>query len=223
MCPADRIQFCNERQISLEERVLVDMVSTPACIRNSDGDFITYNAKFYEEIIQLTNIKEWLYSLPVQVATALVRKELDAMSLPSSIFKIKHVNINGKFWCVQFLPLINNDKVSVLWLFFNDYLNAEITFSNNLYSKVSHEKIMAFKKWSTKIQWKVFILHCHGFKHGSISSLLSIKNGVSRNAVTEINKFFGVNSKHQLLMLFHGSGMYDLFLKELYGILWGWK
>ncbi|EEE7595310.1 conjugal transfer protein TrbJ, partial [Salmonella enterica subsp. enterica serovar Teshie] len=104
MCPADRSQFCTERQISLEERVLVDMVSTPACIRNSDGDFITYNAKFYEEIIPLADIKEWLYSLPVQVATALVRKELDAMSLPSSIFKIKHVNINGKFWCVQFLP-----------------------------------------------------------------------------------------------------------------------
>ncbi|EJK0715200.1 conjugal transfer protein TrbJ [Salmonella enterica] len=218
MYPTDRSQLNSERQTYLDGRNLVDMISTPACIRNSEGDFITCNVKFHEEIIQRSDVKNWIYSLPVQISTELVRKELDAMSLSSSIFKIKNVNLNGKFWCVQFLPLLFGNKLNVLWLFFNDCLNIKKEFNNNIYSKENHEKIIAFKQWATRTQWRVFLLYSYGFKHESISSLLSIKEGVSRNSITELNKFFGSNSKYNLLMIFHTSGMYDLFLKELYDI-----
>ncbi|EDI5504423.1 conjugal transfer protein TraJ, partial [Salmonella enterica subsp. enterica serovar Enteritidis] len=59
--------------------------------------------------------------------------------------------------------------------------------------------MIAFKQWATRTQWRVFLLYSYGFKHESISSLLSIKEGVSRNSITEVNKFFGSNSKYNLL------------------------
>ncbi|HHX8056087.1 TPA: conjugal transfer transcriptional regulator TraJ, partial [Escherichia coli] len=72
---------------------------------------------------------------------------------------------------------------------------------------------------STEIQWKVFILYLFGFCHESIASILSITNGSSRNAISEVYKFFGIRSKHHLLMLFHTNGMHSLFLDELCFIL----
>lgn len=91
--------------------------SIPACVRNTNGDFIGYNEKFSKEFIGSLDIKEWFYSLPVQVATSFLREELDAMSLPSSMNKIQSVAIGDKLWLVQFIPLIYGEVVNVLWLF----------------------------------------------------------------------------------------------------------
>ena len=79
--------------------------------------------------------------------------------------------------------------------------------------------MLEFKNKSTEIQWKVFILYSFGFCHESIASILSITNGSSRNVISEVYKFFGIRSKHHLLMLFHTSGMHSLFLDELCFIL----
>nr|WP_246863344.1 hypothetical protein [Klebsiella pneumoniae]UPG33591.1 hypothetical protein KJR71_000390 [Klebsiella pneumoniae] len=66
-----------------------------------------------KEFIGSLDIKEWFYSLPVQVATSFLREELDAMSLPSSMNKIQSVAIGDKLWLVQFIPLIYGEVVNV--------------------------------------------------------------------------------------------------------------
>ncbi|MEW3229414.1 hypothetical protein MZT69_25485 [Escherichia coli] len=118
MYPTDRRQLNTERQIYLDKQSFVDVFSIPACVRNTNGDFIGYNEKFSKEFIGSLDIKEWFYSLPVQVATSFLREELDAMSLPSSMNKIQSVAIGDKLWLVQFIPLIYGEVVNVLWLFF---------------------------------------------------------------------------------------------------------
>ncbi|MFP2102310.1 conjugal transfer protein TrbJ, partial [Escherichia coli] len=102
MYPTDRRQLNTERQIYLDKQSFVDVFSIPACVRNTNGDFIGYNEKFSKEFIGSLDIKEWFYSLPVQVATSFLREELDAMSLPSSMNKIQSVAIGDKLWLVQF-------------------------------------------------------------------------------------------------------------------------
>ena len=124
MYPTDPRQLNTERQIYLDKQFFVDVFSIPACVRNTNGDFIGYNEKFSKEFIGSLDIKEWFYSLPVQVATSFLREELDAMSLPSSMNKIQSVAIGDKLWLVQFIPLIYGEVVNVLWLF--------LSFSNAL-------------------------------------------------------------------------------------------
>ena len=48
--------------------------------------------KFLKKLGSL-DIKEWFYSLPVQIDASFLREELDAMSLPSSMNKIQSVAI----------------------------------------------------------------------------------------------------------------------------------
>ena len=79
MYPTDPRQLNTERQIYLDKQFFVDVFSIPACVRNTNGDFIGYNEKFSKEFIGSLDIKEWFYSLPVQVATSFLREELDAM------------------------------------------------------------------------------------------------------------------------------------------------
>ncbi|EBT2496011.1 conjugal transfer transcriptional regulator TraJ [Escherichia coli] len=215
MYPADRRQLNTERQIYLDQQFLVDIFSIPACIRNTNGDFVGYNANFSKEFIRTIDIKEWFYSLPVQVATLLLREELDAMSLPSTMNKVQRVTIGDKLWLVQFLPLTYGETVNVLWLFFRENFNVIVESRRGLLSNITKNRILEFKNKSTEIQWKVFILYSFGFCHESIASLLSITNGSSRNAISEAYKFFGIRSKHHLLMFFHASGMHGLFLDEL--------
>ncbi|ECV2306913.1 conjugal transfer protein TraJ [Salmonella enterica subsp. enterica serovar Javiana] len=79
--------------------------------------------------------------------------------------------------------------------------------------------MLSFKKKATKTQWKVFLLYVYGFKHSSISEFLLIENGVSRNIVLEINKFFNVGSKHSLQVLFYNSKFSDDYLIDLRKII----
>ncbi|HAW3343579.1 TPA: conjugal transfer transcriptional regulator TraJ [Escherichia coli] len=219
MYPADRRQLNTERQIYLEQQFFVDIFPIPACIRNTNGDFVSYNTNFSKEFIRTIDIKEWFYSLPVQVATSFLREELDAMSLPSSMNKIQNVTIGDKLWLVQFIPLMYGEVVNVLWLFFCKNSNMILDSCRGLLSNITNNRILEFKNKSTEIQWKVFILYSFGFCHESIASLLSITNGTSRNAISEVYNFFGIRSKHNLLMIFHTSGMHSLFLDELFFIL----
>ncbi|EHD8804168.1 conjugal transfer protein TrbJ, partial [Escherichia coli] len=182
-------------------------------------DFIGYNEKFSKEFIGSLDIKEWFYSLPVQVATSFLREELDAMSLPSSMNKIQSVAIGDKLWLVQFIPLIYGEVVNVLWLFFCKNSNVIVDYCRGLRTNITNDRMLEFKNKSTEIQWKVFILYSFGFCHESIASLLSITNGSSRNAISEVYKFFGIHSKHDLLMIFHTSRMHSLFFDELFFIL----
>lgn len=214
-----RRQLNTERQIYLDKQFFVDVFSIPACVRNTNGDFIGYNEKFSKEFIGSLDIKEWFYSLPVQVATSFLREELDAMSLPSSMNKIQSVAIGDKLWLVQFIPLIYGEVVNVLWLFFCKNSNVIVDYCRGLRTNITNDRMLEFKNKSTEIQWKVFILYSFGFCHESIASLLSITNGSSRNAISEVYKFFGIHSKHDLLMIFHTSRMHSLFFDELFFIL----
>ncbi|HDH9055686.1 TPA: conjugal transfer protein TrbJ, partial [Escherichia coli] len=184
MYPTDRRQLNTERQIYLDKQSFVDVFSIPACVRNTNGDFIGYNEKFSKEFIGSLDIKEWFYSLPVQVATSFLREELDAMSLPSSMNKIQSVAIGDKLWLVQFIPLIYGEVVNVLWLFFCKNSNVIVDYCRGLRSNITNDRMLEFKNKSTEIQWKVFILYSFGFCHESIASLLSITNGSSRNAIS---------------------------------------
>ncbi|EFK7628754.1 MULTISPECIES: conjugal transfer transcriptional regulator TraJ [Enterobacteriaceae] len=219
MYPTDPRQLNTERQIYLDKQFFVDVFSIPACVRNTNGDFIGYNEKFSKEFIGSLDIKEWFYSLPVQVATSFLREELDAMSLPSSMNKIQSVAIGDKLWLVQFIPLIYGEVVNVLWLFFCKNSNVIVDYCRGLRTNITNDRMLEFKNKSTEIQWKVFILYLFGFCHESIASLLSITNGSSRNAISEVYKFFGIHSKHDLLMIFHTSRMHSLFFDELFFIL----
>ena len=75
MYPTDPRQLNTERQIYLDKQFFVDVFSIPACVRNTNGDFIGYNEKFSKEFIGSLDIKEWFYSLPVQVATSFLRED----------------------------------------------------------------------------------------------------------------------------------------------------
>lgn len=215
MYPADRSQLNTERQIYLDQQFFVDVFPIPVCIRNTNGDFVSYNTKFSQEFIRTIDIKDWFYSLPVQVATSFLKEELDAMSLPSSMNKIQNVTIGDKLWLVQFVPLIYGEAVNVLWIFFCETSNLDVNFNRKLLSNITNNRILEFKSKSTETQWKVFILYSFGFCHESIASLLSITNGSSRNAILEAYKFFGIRSKQHLLIFFHTSGMHGLLLNEL--------
>lgn len=94
-----------------------------------------------------------------------------------------------------------------------------VDYCRGLRSNITNNRMLEFKNKSTEIQWKVFILYLFGFCHESIASLLSITNGSSRNVISEVYKFFGIHSKHDLLIIFHTSGMHSLFLDELFFIL----
>ncbi|ECM3796956.1 conjugal transfer protein TraJ, partial [Salmonella enterica subsp. enterica serovar Newport] len=61
--------------------------------------------------------------------------------------------------------------------------------------------MLDYKKQANETQWRVFLLYVYGFKHSSIANFLSIENGVSRNIIIEINKFFDVESKHFLQVM----------------------
>ncbi|AJD73320.1 transcriptional regulator TraJ family protein [Escherichia coli] len=199
MYPTDPRQLNTERQIYLDKQFFVDVFSIPACVRNTNGDFIGYNEKFSKEFIGSLDIKEWFYSLPVQVATSFLREELDAMSLPSSMNKIQSVAIGDKLWLVQFIPLIYGEVVNVLWLFFCKNSNVIVDYCRGLRTNITNDRMLEFKNKSTEIQWKVFILYS--------------------NAISEVYKFFGIHSKHDLLMIFHTSRMHSLFFDELFFIL----
>ncbi|WP_446496628.1 conjugal transfer transcriptional regulator TraJ [Escherichia coli] len=171
MYPTDPRQLNTERQIYLDKQFFVDVFSIPACVRNTNGDFIGYNEKFSKEFIGSLDIKEWFYSLPVQVATSFLREELDAMSLPSSMNKIQSVAIGDKLWLVQFIPLIYGEVVNVLWLFFCKNSNVIVDYCRGLRTNITNDRMLEFKNKSTEIQWKVFILYSFGFCHESIASL----------------------------------------------------
>ncbi|EET2400450.1 TPA: conjugal transfer transcriptional regulator TraJ, partial [Escherichia coli] len=145
MYPTDRRQLNTERQIYLDKQFFVDVFSIPACIRNTNGDFIGYNEKFSKEFIGSLDIKEWFYSLPVQVATSFLREELDAMSLPSSMNKIQSVAIGDKLWLVQFIPLIYGEVVNVLWLFFCKNSNVIVDYCRGLRSNITNNRMLEFK------------------------------------------------------------------------------
>ncbi|CAM6613377.1 restriction endonuclease [Escherichia coli] len=49
MYPTDPRQLNTERQIYLDKQFFVDVFSIPACVRNTNGDFIGYNEKFSKE------------------------------------------------------------------------------------------------------------------------------------------------------------------------------
>ncbi|EKK5468607.1 conjugal transfer protein TrbJ [Escherichia coli] len=219
MYPADRRQINTERQIYLDQQLFVDVFPIPVCIRNTNGDFVSYNTKFSQEFIRTIDIKDWFYSLPVQVATSFLREELDAMSLPSSMNKIQNVTIGDKIWLVQFIPLTYGEVVHVLWLFFCETSNLDVDFNRKSLSNISNNRILEFRNKSTEMQWKVFILYSFGFCHESIASLLSITNGSSRNAISKAYRFFGIRSKKHLLTFFHTSGMHGLLLNELFDTL----
>lgn len=171
MYPTDPRQLNTERQIYLDKQFFVDVFSIPACVRNTNGDFIGYNEKFSKEFIGSLDIKEWFYSLPVQVATSFLREELDAMSLPSSMNKIQSVAIGDKLWLVQFIPLIYGEVVNVLWLFFCKNSNVIVNYCRGLRTNITNDRMLEFKNKLTEIQWKVFILYSFGFCHESIASL----------------------------------------------------
>ncbi|EFA6057592.1 hypothetical protein C5062_003107 [Escherichia coli] len=57
MYPTDPRQLNTERQIYLDKQFFVDVFSIPACVRNTNGDFIGYNEKFSKEFIGSLDIK----------------------------------------------------------------------------------------------------------------------------------------------------------------------
>ncbi|HFR6413202.1 TPA: conjugal transfer protein TrbJ [Shigella sonnei] len=160
MYPTDPRQLNTERQIYLDKQFFVDVFSIPACVRNTNGDFIGYNEKFSKEFIGSLDIKEWFYSLPVQVATSFLREELDAMSLPSSMNKIQSVAIGDKLWLVQFIPLIYGEVVNVLWLFFCKNSNVIVDYCRGLRTNIQMTECLNLKTNQRKSNGKfLFFIH----------------------------------------------------------------
>ncbi len=144
MYPADRRQLNTERQIYLESQFFVDIFSMPACIRNTNGEFVGCNENFSKEFIRNIDLKDWFYSLPVQVGALFLRAELDAMYFPSSMTQIQNVTIGDKVWMVQFLPLKYGESVNVLWIFFCEDTNVIVGSRGGTFSNIKNNKILEF-------------------------------------------------------------------------------
>lgn len=221
MYPPDRSQIQSERQTKSLDLAFLEKLSIPAVIRNNDRKFSMCNGLFFDEIMKSTSSSadEWFSTLPLHKAIFLSSTELNAMSSSVSELTISRIEINEKIWFVQFLPLTDSNDKKVLWLFYPGSINGNYVYDCCLNSRLGYEKILSFKKKATKIQWKVFLLYVYGFKHSSISEFLLIENGVSRNIVLEINKFFNVGSKHSLQVLFYNSKFSDDYLIDLRKII----
>lgn len=220
MYPPDRSQIQSERQIKSLDLEFLEKLSIPAVIRNNDRTFSVCNRKFLNEIMtSSSSADEWFSTLSLKTAIFLSSAELESMCSSFYNINIFRIEIDDKFWTVQFLPLIDTGGNKVLWLFYSGLLNNNHAKINSFNSNVDSRKILNYKKQANDTQWRVFLLYVYGFNHSSISDFLSIENGASRNIVMGIKKFFDVESKHFLQIIFHNSGLSDDYLKDLRGII----
>lgn len=222
MYPPDRSQIQAERQTKSSDLAFIEKLSIPAVIRDNDRTFSVCNRKFFDEIIApLSSADEWFSSLSIQTAIFLSSVELKSMCSTSDALNVSRIEINDQLWTVQFLPLIDASGNKSLWLFYSGVLSDNYPPTNIFNSNSDCEKILDYKKQANETQWRVFLLYVYGFKHSSIANFLSIENGVSRNIIIEINKFFDVESKHFLQVMFYNSGLSDDYLIELRKIMSG--
>ncbi|CAM3775154.1 MULTISPECIES: hypothetical protein [Rahnella] len=185
----------------------INYLSYPVCIHNNNGMFVLHNEYFENELLKNHNTPaEWFSHLPQEISYALSRAELETLSHIEMMTLLDSVNIVGENWSVHFQILSVHRELLCMW-HFNKIKHRQNAICLGRFSyKRMESLVMDFRERCGLNHWNVHNLHVSGLSHESISKILSISPGTSRNIISDIHASFNTNLRDELIISTFASG-----------------
>lgn len=209
MCVRDPSQTTLLSQINSLQCIqeVINFSSYPVCVRNSNREFILMNRYFKSELLKIYPSPEnWFSCLPQEVIVELSRMEINSFLQAENICPLNAIHIDGVYWDVYFQIISVDNEIFCMWQLNKTCMQRS---SNNLdmfsYKKME-DLVIEYRTKCSLNHLYVYSLHVAGLSHESISKILSISPGTSRNIITDVHAFFNTNSRDDLIISSYASG-----------------
>lgn len=210
MCARDPSQTHSLRQTNslhcLKE--LIDFSLYPICVRDTNGLFVLTNISFEQEMLYGNrNADGWFSGLPIDISLLLSESELISYSQNCPFLTPLSLVMNGSIWDVCFQVLSFKKNNYSVWHFYHPSINNKLSIGK-LPSKYQKISVYDYRNDNTLLHWNVLNLYLSGFSHESISRILSISVGSSKNYITDAHRFFKTKSRDDIIIFMYVSGFY---------------
>ncbi len=211
MCSMDRREREHRRQFnSLNElKKSLNHFPYPACIRNFSGYFESCNSFFHEVFLcDKQSPEEWFMLQSVDLIEMLSKTEIDVFLQKKSQFIIDGVFINNEFWTISIHLFSNEDENYAIWTFFKSVNIRYIADIRDVHFGELNSLLNKLESKCRPEKWNAFNLYASGLSHTSISRMLKIPLGSSKNYASQICNFLESDDRDKLIISLYHSGLY---------------
>lgn len=192
----------------------INLSVDPICLRENSGEFLICNHSFTEKLLGNLKLAEWLSTLDFETSYKLSALELEAYALECGVIMEENINLRGKQWDFIITKLTIDGIAMTIWQFSRIYRKvvANNKFEPGLTAAIDRlQKLVEELKESHKSNLS---LYCLGASHSLIARILNISTGTSKNRIKYIQDRLLIDSREELFILFHVSGISVLLYKR---------